>query len=179
MAIVIKIGEKANEKKVRLEINARQSLNGDVMVFDHGDIDIVLSPSKNKIVAFPKDTMNDLVYGAQNRLFVFLQKRGVVIPESIQSGAFFGALEATIETPIAQEISAPKLALINISSFVDEERPYFENTEAIISMADDELVHPDKADSTELGEVPQEVEQGSMRQGYVRDPYSLNYLYTI
>ena len=179
MAIVIKIGAKANEKKVRLEINARQSLNGDVMVFDHGDIDIVLSPSKNKIVAFPKDVMNDLVYGAQNRLFSFLQKRGIVIPESIQSGAFFGALEATIETPIAQEISAPKLALINISSFVDEERPYFENTEAIISMADDELVHPDKTDSTELGEVPQEVEQGSMRQGYVRDPYSLNYLYTI
>ena len=179
MAIVIKIGEKANEKKVRLEINARQSLNGDVMVFDHGDIDIVLSPSKNKIVAFPKDTMNDLVYGAQNRLFAFLQKRGIVIPESIQSGAFFGALEATIETPNVQEISAPKLALINISSIVDEERPYFENTEAIISMADDELIHPDKADSTELGEVPQEVEQGSMRQGYVRDPYSLNYLYTI
>ena len=30
----------------------------------HGDIDIVLSPTKNKVVAFPKETMNDLVYGA-------------------------------------------------------------------------------------------------------------------
>jgi hypothetical protein len=46
-------------------------------------------------------------------------------------------------------------------------------------MTDDELLHPDKTDSTELGEVPQAVEKGSIRPGYIRDPYSLNYLYTI
>jgi len=46
-------------------------------------------------------------------------------------------------------------------------------------MTDDELIHPDKEDSTELGEVPQRSEQGSIRPGYIRDPYSLNYLYTI
>jgi len=27
--------------------------------------------------------------------------------------------------------------------------------------------------------VPQKTEQGSIRKGYVRDPYALNYLYTI
>ena len=68
------------------------------MIFDHGDIDIVLSPSKNKIVVFPKETMNDLVYGAQNRLFERLHKKGVVIPESVQAGAFYGSLEGTMET---------------------------------------------------------------------------------
>ena len=36
----------------------------------------------------------------------------------------------------------------------------------------------DKADSTELGEVPQADSQGSIKHGYVRDPYSLNYMYT-
>jgi len=46
-------------------------------------------------------------------------------------------------------------------------------------MADDELVHPDKADSTELGEVPQRDEQGSIRPGYIRSPYALNYLFTV
>ena len=74
MPVVIKIGPEANAKKVRLEIDARQALNGDVMIFDHGDIDIVLSTAKNKIIAFPKDTMNDLVYGAQNRLMSHLMK---------------------------------------------------------------------------------------------------------
>ena len=84
MPVVIKIGPEANAKKVRLEINARQTLNGDVMIFDHGDIDIVLSPSNNKIVAFPKETMSDMVYGAQNRLMTQLFKRGNIVPESIQ-----------------------------------------------------------------------------------------------
>jgi len=30
-----------------------------------------------------------------------------------------------------------------------------------------------------LGEVPQSTKQGSIRKGYIRDPYALNYLYTI
>jgi len=178
MAIVIRIGEKANEKKVRLELNARQSLNGDVMIFDHGDIDIVLSPMNNKITAFPKETMSDLVYGAQNRLMSHLIKKGIMTPESVQAGAFYGALEGAIQESAKPEISGPKLALINISNFIDEERPYFENLEAIISMEDDEIVHPDKEDSTELGEVPHAVEKGSIRKHYIRDPYSMNYMYT-
>jgi hypothetical protein len=179
MAVIIKVGKKANSKKVRLELDLRQSLNGDLMIFDHGDIDIVLSPDKNKVVIFPKDTMSDLVYGAQNRLMAHLRKRGIVVAETIQAGAFYGSLEGTLEESKMEDASAAKLALINISNFIDEERPYFEQTEAIISMTDDELLHPDKEDSTELGEVPQEVEQGSIRQGYVRDPYSIGYMYTV
>jgi len=179
MAVIIRVGAKANEKKVRLEIDARKSVNGDVMIFDHGDIDIVLSATKNKVVIFPKDTLNDLVYGAQNRLFAHLKNRGLIIPESIQAGSFFGALEATLEAPQETEVSAPKLALINIAGFINEEGPYFENTEAIISMHDDELLHPDKEDSTELGEVPQAVDKGSINPRYIRDPYSLTYMYTI
>jgi len=179
MAIVIKVGAPPAEKTVTLELQLRKSLNGDLMIFDHGDVDIVLSPAKNKIIAFPKETMSDLVYGAQNRLFAFLKKKGIVIPESIQAGAFGGSIEAILETPMSEGISAPKMALISVSKFIDEERPYFENTEAIISMNDDELLHPEKADSTELGDVPQSTDQGSIRPGFIRDPYSLSYLYTI
>ena len=179
MAVVVRIGPAADDAVVRLEMDIRKSMNGDLMIFDHGDIDIVLSTKNNKITAFPKETMNDLVYGAQNRLFAHLRKKGLVIGDSIQAGSFFGSFEALMEEASSPDLSTPKLALINISNFIDEERPYFESTEAIISMTDDELVHPDKADSTELGEVPQRDEQGSIRPGYIRDPYSLSYLYTI
>jgi hypothetical protein len=179
MAVVVRIGAAADDAVVRLEMDIRKSMNGDLMIFDHGDIDIVLSTKNNKITAFPKETMNDLVYGAQNRLFAHLRKKGLVIGDSIQAGSFFGSFEALMEEASSPDLSTPKLALINISNFIDEERPYFESTEAIISMTDDELVHPDKADSTELGEVPQRDEQGSIRPGYIRDPYSLSYLYTI
>jgi len=179
MAITVRIGEAADDATVHLELNVRKSMNGDLMIFDHGDIDIVLSTNTNKITAFPKETMNDLVYGAQNRLFAHLRKKGLVIADSVQGGAFYGAFEALMETASSEELSTPKLALINISNFIDEERPYFESTEAIVSMAEDEFIHPEKEDSTELGEVPHADEQGSIRKGYIRDPYSLSYLYTI
>tara|TARA_R110002020_G_scaffold12402_1_gene45441 strand:+ start:7786 stop:8325 length:540 start_codon:yes stop_codon:yes gene_type:complete len=179
MALTVKIGRGNQSAIVRLEMDLRKSMNGDLMIFDHGDIDIVLSPSTNKVVVFPKENMSDLVYGAQNRLFTHLRKKGIVIPESIQGSSFCGAIEGTMEKSFKEDLSTAKMALINISSFIDEERPYFESTEAIISMSDDELIHPEKADSTELGEVPQSTEKGSIRKGYVRDPYSLNYLYTI
>ena len=68
--------------------------------------------------------------------------------------------------------------MINISGFIEEERPYFENLEAVISMQDDEITHPDKEDSTELGEVPHAVEKGSINPRYIRDPYAMNYMYT-
>jgi len=178
MAITVKIGG-AISKTVTLEMDIRKSLSGDLMIFDHGDIDIVLSPTKNKVVAFPKETMNDLVYGAQNRLFAFLRKRGLVIPESIQAGSFYGSFEATMETPINEDLSASKMTLVNISNFIDEERPYFESMETIVSMSDDEYIDPENEEATELGEVPQSTKQGSIRPGFIRDPYSLNYLYTL
>jgi|TARA_R110002020_G_scaffold284911_2_gene500446 hypothetical protein len=160
-------------------MDLRKSMNGDLMIFDHGDIDIVLSPSSNKVVVFPKENMSDLVYGAQNRLFTHLRKKGLVIPESIQASSFCGAFEATMQDSFKENLNSAKMTLINISEFIDEERPYFESMEAIVSMTDDELIHPDKEDSTELGEVPQSTEKGSIRPGFIRDPYSLNYLYTI
>ena len=179
MAITIRVGNEANKKLVKLEMDIRKSLSGDLMIFDHGDIDIVLSVPNNKVVVFPKEVISDYVYGAQNRLFAFLRKRGVIIPESIQAGAFYGSFEATMKKPKNEDVSAAKMALINISNFITEERPYFESTEAIVSMADDDYIEPDKEDSTELGEVPQAVKQGSIRKGFVRDPYAMNYLYTL
>ena len=102
-----------------------------------------------------------------------------LIAESIQAGAFYGSFEATMQQPNIEGMSAAKMALVNISNFITEERPYFESTEAIVSMADDEYIEPDNEDSTELGEVPQATKQGSIRKGFVRDPYAMNYLYTL
>ena len=176
MAITIRVGNKANRKLVTLEMDVRKSLSGDLMIFDHGDIDIVLSTANNKVTAFPKEVLSDYVYGAQNRLFSFLKKRGVVIPETVRAGAFYGSFEATLQKPINEKISAAKMTLVNISEFINEERPYFEAMEAYVADAESEYVDPDKEKSTELGEVPQASEKGSMR--YVRDS-AAHYLYTM
>ena len=179
MAVTIKIGKDDEKQTVRLEMDIRKSISGDLMIFDHGDIDIVLSTTANKITAFPKESLTDLVYGAQNRLFSFMRKKGVVVSETIQAGSFCGSMEAQLQQPFKESIEAAKLALVNLNSFIEEERPYFESLEAMVAMDDDLLLHPDKEDSTELGDVPHSTEQGSIRKGTVRDAYSLTYSYTI
>ena len=86
MGIKIRIGKGADDAFVRLEMDIRKSMSGDFMIFDHADVDIVLSTKTNKIIAFPKDSMSDLVYGAQNRLFTELRKKGIIVADSIQAG---------------------------------------------------------------------------------------------
>jgi len=70
----VNIGGEADsgqEFDASIKLNARKSLDGNIMVFDHEDIDVVLMPSVFKIVAFPKEDMNDDVYATQDRLFKY------------------------------------------------------------------------------------------------------------
>tara|TARA_B100000214_G_C23865126_1_gene579920 strand:- start:140 stop:688 length:549 start_codon:yes stop_codon:yes gene_type:complete len=182
MSVSVSIGKELNKPKqnlIRLELNIRKALNGDLMIFDHGDIDIVLSPDGNKIVTFAKENMSDTVYGAQNRLFTFLRKKGVIVPESVQAGNVYGSMEAVILESVDENLSSSKIALLNISKFIDDERPYFEFVDSIVDEFEDDMTDPENIDSTDLGDVEHSVEKGSIRKGYVRDPYSLSYLYTI
>ena len=182
MSVTVSIGqelEKPKKNLIRLELNIRKALNGDIMIFDHGDIDIVLSPSTNKIVTFAKENMSDTVYGAQNRLFTFLRKKGVILPESVQAGNVYGSMEASVLESIDENLSAPKVALLNISKFIDDERPYFEYVDSVMDDYEQGMTDPENIDSTDLGDVEHSAEKGSIRKGYIRDPYSLSYLYTI
>ena len=44
------------EKKVlSLHLKLRSALNGDLIILDHKDIDIVIQPKNNKVVTFAKD----------------------------------------------------------------------------------------------------------------------------
>jgi hypothetical protein len=158
-----------------LKMNARRALNGDIMVFDHADIDIVMSPTTSKIVVFAKETMSDLVYGAQDRLFSFLSKKGIVDRASVQAGNVYGSMEGSILTGVERD--SFRMTLINISKWIDEERPYFEFAEKFGDLMVDRFTDPDEEESTELGEVPHEGDKGSLRPGYNYGPYWQNYTY--
>ena len=90
--VKVTIKPKAPPPTVTLELDIRKSLSGDLMIFDHGDIDIVLSGRDKKVTAFPKQTMTDFTYGAQNRLFAHLARKGIIMPESIQGASYYGAM---------------------------------------------------------------------------------------
>ena len=146
------------------KLNLRRALNGDLMIFDHADVDIVILVEKKKIVAFPKDMMSDIVYGAENRLFNHLRRQGVVAYDSIQGGNVYGSLEALmLEMKGPKEPESIDYVLYQISEWIKTERPYFEFNDSYDEMMDDALLSPDSENSTELGEVPHEEEKGSIK----------------
>jgi len=158
-----------NRELLEFKLNMRRALNGDLMIFDHTDIDIVVMLEKKKIVAFAKDLMSEVVYGAESRLFEHLKKRGIVAFDSIQGGSVYGSLEAVILD--SSELDSIKTSLYEISQWMDVERPYFASIEAYDDMMDDALTNPDAENSTELGEIPHEEEKGSILQHNLFAPY--------
>jgi hypothetical protein len=177
MPVSIKIGKPAappEEKPVvTVNLNIRKTLDGDLMIFDHADIDIIIMKEKQKVVAFAKDVMSEVVYGAQNRLFKFLMKKGMIRVDSVVGGSIYGSLQADLLP--SQDWNNIRLAIVNIEKFIDEERPYFEFVEDVEEMQTDRLTDPDAEDSTELGEVPHEETKGTMRPGYNYGPYWQSY----
>jgi hypothetical protein len=164
--ITVKIKE---PKIMEFKLNARQALNGDIMIFDHKEIDIVILVEKKKVVTFAKDLMSDSVYGAESRLLEHLRKKGIVAYDSIQGGNIYGSLEAALLS--GSDFDPLKLTLLNISEWMASERPHFEAIKQYDDLMDDYLTEPDREHSTELGEVPHEKEKGSIRQHNLFAPY--------
>ena len=151
------------------ELNARESLDGNLMIYDHKDIDIVLMQDQKKIIAFAKDILTDNVYGAESRLFEFLRKKGIVAYDSIQGGNIYGSMEAKILD--SKKYDSVKSALLNIAEWFKEEKPMMDYVDQHDDLMDDALLEPDDEHATELGEVPHEEEKGSILQKNLFAPY--------
>ena len=182
MAIKITVGdtraappEQPSPTVTSVELKLRRSMNGDYYISDHSDIDIIIMKEKKKILAIAKDLMSELVYGAQDRLFKFLVSRGLVAPNSVQGGSVYGSMEG--ELLASDELDPIKMAIINISKWIDEERPYFEFMDKFEEMESDRFTDPEEEESTELGEVPHGEQKGVLRPGYNYGPYWMSYTY--
>ena len=164
------IGVKITQKNLKdyvFELTTRETLNGDILIYSHKDIDIVLMQEKKKIVAFAKDMLTENVYGAESRLFEYLRRRGIIAYDSIQGGNIYGSMEAKIlESKTANVL---KSSLVVIAEWFREEEPIMREIEDHEEMMNDAILNPDDEHATELGEVPQEPKKGSM------SPYSSNY----
>jgi len=167
--------EPPKKKIISIDMKARKTLAGDIMIPDHADVDVVLMLKTGKIISFPKEELNDIAYGAQNRLFKHLSKKGIIIPDSIQGGHVYGSLEAQMIS--SEEYNTVNLAIINISKWIDEEKPYFEFGDEYEEMTSDRFTDPEDEESTELGEVPHDDTKGTLRPGYNYGPYWQNYTY--
>ena len=173
--IKITIYSKEEEKKVTLELNARKTLDGDLIVRDHPDIDVVIMPKKMKIIAFPKESTTEETYHTQNKMFDFLAKRGILIRDSVQGGNVFGSMEAKI-IPTENNQSS-KFVLLGVARWVETEAPYFDYLEKFEQMQEDRFTEPSEEESTDFDPSRQSVRKGVLRPLYIRSPYGLNFAY--
>ena len=166
----IKVEFKGKEKEtLEFQLKFRSALNGDLMILDHKDIDIIVQAASNKIVTIAKDMMTDAVYGAESRLLEYLRKNGIIEYDSIQGGNIYGSMEGKImESTTSDSIKA---TIVNISEWMKTEEPYIQGTTAYEEMEDDLLLDPDNFDSTDLGQVPQAAEKGSIHDDSIFAPY--------
>tara|TARA_R110002167_G_scaffold144450_1_gene334916 strand:+ start:651 stop:1226 length:576 start_codon:yes stop_codon:yes gene_type:complete len=162
--VKIEVVEKDN---IEGKLNLRSAINGDLMIMDHKDIDIVVKPKDKKIVAFAKETLSDLVYGAESRLLEYLRKSGVLEIDSIQGGNIYGSLEGQLQ----EGEKSVEITLMKISEWLETEEPMMSGRTGYDDMQDDHLLEPDGEYSTELGEVPQDDDKGSIKKGNLFAPY--------
>lgn len=174
---MLKVVIQDKQTKVTKEVQMVRTLNGDYVLKEHPDIDIIVMPLKNKILALPKDEYSDKIYSIQDKLFSFLSKKGVILPESISGGNIYGSLQALYpEAPPGGE-NPLEVIIYTAANFIEEQRPVFKFEQDFEDKMEDELLKPDVEDSTELGEVPQEEFKGSIpKSGYPgRSMYRYNY----
>ena len=82
-----------NPIDAKLRLKARKTVRGDIVVLDHPDIDIVVSPHENRVVAYSKKEYGDHVYALQSRLFDYLVRKGCVLNGSVRSSNVYSSMQ--------------------------------------------------------------------------------------
>lgn len=160
--ITLKVAPKKEEKpRLEVALDARKTLDGNVLIFSHEDMDIAIMTSAKKIIAFPKDRLSDDVYAAQSRLLDYLSKKGVIGIDSIKGGNIYGSLQGVLLDSDAG-FEPVDMALLNIAKFIEDEKPDFEYRKRYEEEEVDRLTKPTDEDSTDLGDVPQSEKKGSI-----------------
>jgi len=162
--ITIKVNAPESEPapQTTVELIARKTLDGNILIMDHEEIDIVVYPENKKILALAKESFRHTVYETQERFFKFLWKTGVIDMSSIQAGNIFASMEGAILESSSEGVDSIQMAMLSIDKFMNEERPYFMVSKAYEKAELERLTEPDADESTEMGEVPSAEEKGAL-----------------
>ena len=145
---------------LKVKLNIRKTLDNNIVIYDHPQIDIVIIPSKNKIFTIPKDNINSDTYSAQNRYFKFLDRKGVLVKGTIRSGAIINSLESFY--PPSDKVDTLQVIILLTKRFLDKENEFINIAQNYEENVDDMYVNPEEEDTTELGEIPQKPRKGSV-----------------
>lgn len=154
---------------IKIALEARKTLDGNIMIMDHLHVDIIIDPKKRTVIAYPKQNLNEDAYETQNAFFSKLSSDGVILRDSIQAGNVFGSIQAIYPESTNEETNPLHVVLLSTKNFMKEEMGYMQMEKDYEDEIEEEYLDPTPEDSTELGEVPEEPKKGSITPYYVRN----------
>lgn len=166
--------DEPSEIQATIKLNAKRGLNGDIYIYDHPELDIIVSPSENKIITMAKTDSSKHVYDSQDDLFQYMVKKGVVSPGAVVGGNMIGIIEAPIMKPSRETVSAMQVALYVINSYLDMESENFRLEQEFEENELERIYEPDPY--TELGDIPHASRKGSRLLDLPKQ-YFMSYFY--
>tara|TARA_Y100001972_G_C7484070_1_gene245801 strand:- start:2 stop:526 length:525 start_codon:yes stop_codon:yes gene_type:complete len=146
MPIIIKIKEQPSIEKIYLK--AKKTIDGNIIIVDHPEIDIMILPAQKKIVALPKDELDDEIYETQTRFFKFLNLNGVITYDTVQAGNLFMSMEASY--PDSKQGDAVQYLLYSCSKFLDDDLPFYKDQRDFEAEMEQNLLEPEEDEYTEF-----------------------------
>ncbi len=146
MPIIIKIKEQPSIEKIRLK--AKKTTDGNIIIVDHPEIDIMILPAQKKVVALAKDELDDEIYETEERLFKFLSLNGCITYDTVQAGNLFMSMEASYPEP--KQGDPVQYVLYALSKFMDEDLPFYQDQKAFEKEVEKNLLEPEEDEYTEF-----------------------------
>jgi hypothetical protein len=140
---------KINKRVEYIKLKASKTLDGNIIIADHPDMQIIIMPKTNKIVALPKDELDDELYETQNRFFKSLVKRGVVDYNSVQAGNLFMSMEGLMLKP-SGEGDMVEHVLFAVFKFMEIDLPFYRDKEEFEKEEEARLTDPEADERTEF-----------------------------
>ena len=172
--IKIKLGGKPVEK---ILLKAKKTLDGNIIISDHPDMNILVMPSKSKIVCLPKEELDDELYDSQKRLFDFLITKGVVDYNSVQDGNLFMTKEASIPDVVDGEGDKIQYCLFALANFIEKEAPFYRNMKEFEKEMENNLLDPEPDEYTEFDPARHSDTKGSLPPRFIR--YGIHSIYRL
>ena len=154
---------------IKIALEARKTLDGNIMILDHLHIDIIINPEKKIITTYPKENLNEDAYETQDAYFNKLMSDGVIIRESVMGGNVFRSLQAQYPDSPSDDVNPLHVVLLATKNFIKEELGYLQIEKEYDDNLEHDYLDPGPQDSTELGEVPEEPKKGTITPYYVRN----------
>ena len=155
-----------------VKLNARKTLDNNIIIYDNRFFNVVLIPFKNKIITMPKQNVNRDTYPMQNDFLTFLQDKGALVFGSIRSGSTFRSLEAFYA--VNDEIDVLQVIMLLAKSYIELHGHDYTTLDDYLDDVEDMYVEPPADETTPYGKVPQDPTKGTLPDVYSK-PYGLLY----